>query len=467
MTGVTMKLGMMIKIALNQEDKMNYEVRRGRMRLLLGAISYMICYYKQMVCSRTVEAFFPLFKMMKDVKELYIEGDELSAEFNFNWQEYAEWVKGVLLSDDYLSKDFSTFDELIDGLNTHLVPVFFCEYCCELYEMNAVYFPNSDLYYCYYRDDVDEDMREDESMDTLRVLNLRGKKEYFHEGDILYTGVFGITYIERTNSIAITFFNSDWFECYSIDRREVNATYRKRFFLGTTARGEEVLLRDSEDGKRLEVVYIDRRGDERYIMDYSCYLCLQDGVFYSNWLYHDEAFRRAYTVGLDGEKTFCSDDEWRTAIWSAMLAGIEVTFVDYLMYGSGVINEILRVTRNMKAPVVFSLRNIESRLLAIDKELCGEEREYRIFDYLREKGITDDEDLFEFFAEAASYFIDKRQGKWLFSDSFVSYLEETDELVERIRTCPYQIFEWSRVELPGEVGRRKCTSLREFFGWEG
>lgn len=464
MTGVTLKLGLMIKIALNQEDKMDYDVRRGRMRLLLGAIAYMVRYYKPLICGKTASSFSTLFQMIRDVKAFDIEGDELVAEFNFSWPDYVVWVKEALLCDEFLSKDFATFDELVDGLNNHLVPVFFCEYCNELYEMNAVFFQNADLYYCYYRDGIEEDLFDDEPMDTLRVLNLRGRKEYFSEGDILYTGVCGIIYIERSNSIAITFYKSDWFECYSLDKMEVDVTYRNRFLLGVTKRGEEVLLRDSEDKKRLEVVYVDRKNEkEKYIMDYSCYLQLEDGIFKTNWLYHGEAFMRAYTVELDGEKKVCSEEEWKEAVWSAMLSGIETECVDYYIYGLGVVNNILRVSRSLRPPAVFSIKGIEARMREVTMETKGEEIECELFSYLRGKGIFEGEDLFEFFAEAASYYTNMHWEKWMYSDRFISYLEDTDDLVMRIRTCPESIFEWSRAELAGEVGGRRCSSLSEFL----
>lgn len=461
------KLGVLLKVALDPEEMLDYEVRYSRMRLLLTAIAYMKSCNIPLISIKTLTVFDPLFDMMSDMDKNSDKNERLSEEFDFSWQDYVAWVKKVILSDELIAKKHGSFDELVRGMNTYFVPAFFYEHYIDLSRMGAIYFQNGDLYYCCYRDDVDEDeMEEEPPADTFRVLNLGRGKVDFHEGDVLYTGVLGIDYIARNNTIAITMKRTDWIAIYSVDRNEVVSIYRGRFLLGTTKYGEEVLLRDNVEKKTLEVVYADRHDREKYIMDYDCYSDLIDGKFESNWLYHAEAFMRAYTVDRDGNKEYCSDYDWKKEVWIAMLDGIETTCTDFFMFGTRLVDRILRVNKNQEPPLVFSLDVLELRMRDIAMETLGKELECKLFSFLREKGIAGDEDLFDFFAEAASYYVNMNLDQWMYSEKFISYLKDTEDLVKRIRECPESIFAWSRAEFPGEIGGRKCNSLKEFFGKE-
>lgn len=480
-------LGELLKEALYVQEETD---RLRNIELLLAAIEFMSVCAERIISEETAEKFDALFDMVQDIKSS--EGTDryeelLEDEMNFSWETYRYWVLNAIWNDSFLKKHFSFHFDWTRYLNRFSVPYFFLENYLELYMTPTCYFPQTgQLYYIHRERDVEEygdwdeedwwDHPEDEYyIRTLRVLDLRkvnGKLYESCEGEILYYGPWQMRYVKRNHSLCLEFWNVDWCVYYSLETRKVEHIVYHRYLIGVTLQGEEVVLRDSMDGAKLEVCRIDANGEERFVTNYCPGYRFRDGYIYTEKPYERAFVEKTYKIHMSGRKTYCSDWEWRKAIWIWMLDGIEPEFRNHFSCGGGLIRSIVRAEETLCPPLCFSCEEIRQRLQRFRGESKKNKRRtgriLACLALLEHMGIKKDDDLFEFWEQTALQWMNKRGMFNIASKGFVKFLEKEAKeknFVRKVYFAPSLLYmEYKGLKVNRKDLCRSCNSLLEYFG---
>lgn len=480
-------LGELLKDAFFLQDEKN---RLQKMELLLVAIEFMSVCAERIISEETAEKFDTLFDMVQDIKSS--EGTErheelLEDEMDFSWDDYQSWVLSLLLEDSYLKKNTGFRNDWTRYLNKFTVPYFFLENYLELYMTPTYYFPlTGQLYYIHRERDVEEYSDWDEEdwwehpedeyyIQTLRVLDLgkeHGKLYESCEGEILYYGPWMMHYVKRNHSFCLEFRDVDWCVYYSLETNKIEHIAYHRHLIGVTPQGEEVVLRDSIDGSKLEICHIHDDGEEKFVTNHLPGHWFRDGYIYTKKPFERAHVCRTYKIHMNGRKTYCSDLEWRKAIWIWMLDGIEPESRNHFSCGGGLIRSILRAQETLSPPVHFSCEEIRKRLWWFRNESKKNKRRTgRILAslaLLEHMGVKKDDDLFEFWEQTALYWMNMRGRFNIASKEFVKFLEKEAKeknFVRKVCFAPSLLYmEYKRLKANRKDLCRSCNSLLEYFG---
>jgi len=267
------ELGSILDDSLSMSDEGK---RLQKMRNLLSALVFMNKLEKKLVGDGFIKKLEPIFHALEKIKVGYMgHGNEL----DFDWKKFVAFVKRLLVKDPFVAQYASTYEEMIEELNRYKIPLFFFYNFLEVYKMEAVFFPCLNALY-YIR-------KSDDGINTLRRLGIATIRKNFE--DLRNLGKIVCFGPDRLLSFSYGY-TSLWAIYDDIGVfAEINpwtgasdAYMPYRHVLGSCPDGSAVLLRDSKDKKRVEVVKALGHGYERYLMDYNPGLSYLDGSFFKD-----------------------------------------------------------------------------------------------------------------------------------------------------------------------------------------